>query len=114
MDKLKNPREHKEQVAIINKLKREGYLPFAVPNGFMAEPRVKKMFKDEGLVAGWPDFGIPIKGGKIIWVEMKVRSGGRLSPAQVDIHEKLEAIGHTVIVGYGAKDAWTKLIEIGI
>ena len=34
-----------------------------------------------------------------------------LSPAQKEIHARLEALGHIVIIGYGAKDAFDKLGE---
>lgn len=111
---VKDPSERKEQIAIVTALRKRGHYVFSVPNGFQSSAGVKAMFKKEGLLPGHPDFGICIKGGKVVWVEMKTKKKGRLSDQQKLVHSHLEALGHTVIVGYGAKDAWNKLIEIGI
>jgi hypothetical protein len=39
------------------------------------------------------------------------KPGGRLSEAQKSMIEYLEGIGHTVIIGYGARDASEKVLE---
>lgn len=114
MDKLKDPREDKEQIALVNKLERMGHLVHHSPNGMNSNPITGAMFKKMGTKAGWPDMEIMTKKGGVIFVELKRRKGGVLSKAQIDIHEKLRVLGHTVIVGYGAKDAYEKLIKIGI
>ena len=86
----------------MKKLRRRGLFVYAIPNH-------KEMKENEGALAGIPDLQICLEGGKVIWLELKRTKGGVLSPAQKEVHSRLEALGHTVIVGYGAKDAWEKL-----
>jgi len=66
--------------------------------------------KRTGLLKGWPDIVMAIQDGKTIWIEMK-KIGGKLSKVQIKIHAKLRALGHLVIVGYGAKDAAKQISE---
>jgi hypothetical protein len=42
---------------------------------------------------------------------MKRRKGGTISPEQKDIHAQMTALGHTVIVVYGAKDAYGQILD---
>jgi len=39
------------------------------------------------------------------------KPGGRLSEAQKDMIDYLTRIGHTVIIGFGARDASEKVLE---
>lgn len=105
----KDPSEHKEQCAVVNWVRKQGYIIFAVPNGFQSDARTKKYFKDEGLLAGVNDLIIVLDGGETIWLEMKDRNKGTLSKSQKEFHSQLRNLGHTVIIGYGAKDAVEKL-----
>lgn len=46
---------------------------------------------------GWPDRIVPVKNGKVLWVELK-RPGGKLSALQAKLHADLAKIGHEVYV----------------
>jgi len=108
----KVPTEHQEQVGLVNWF-RSHYphlLIFAIPNGEKRAISVAKRLKAEGVVSGVPDLAICLPNGQILWVEMKRIKGSRLSQEQKEVHKLLENLGHSVIVGYGAKDASEKII----
>ena len=67
-----------------------------------------KRLKAEGVVRGIPDLFIPQWN---LWVEMKRKTGGRLSPEQKSMISYLEGVGHKVIVGKGAGDASKQVLE---
>lgn len=79
---------------------------FAIPNGGQRNRITGAKLKAEGASAGVPDLFIPRWS---LWVEMKRKKGGRLSPAQLDWIEYLDGIGHAVIIGYGCEDAQNKI-----
>lgn len=104
------PSEHEEQVGVVNWIRRKfpEVVVFAIPNGDKRSISVAKRLKAEGVTPGVPDLFIPDWN---LWIEMKKQKGGKLSAAQKDMIEHLQRIGHTVIVGYGAEDASSKIIE---
>lgn len=108
---MKLPSEHDEQVAVVRWLRKNGHFVYAVPNGGLRDAITSKRLKDEGALSGIPDLQVVLPDGRVIWLELKRREGGRLSPVQKKVHERLEALGHVVIVGYGAKDAVEKLLK---
>ena len=57
---------------------------------------------------GIPDLFIP---EWRLWVEMKRKTGGRLSTEQKSMINYLQNIGYTVIVGIGAGDASRQVLE---
>jgi hypothetical protein len=95
---MKTPKEHKEQRAVLTWLRNRGYFVYAIPNH-------KEQRAYEGAVSGMPDLQVVLEGGKVVWIEMKRSKGGRLSDKQKIVHAHLRRLGHTVIVGLGAKDA---------
>jgi len=101
---MKAPLESREQQVLVNWLIKEGYFVYAIPNHL-------DMKKHEGAVPGIPDLQIVLEGGKVLWVEMKRRKGGAVSPAQKKIHALLRSKGHTVILALGAKDAREQILE---
>ena len=104
------PSEHLEQVRFVSWFRKtQGTRIFAIPNGGGRTTGTGAMLKAEGVVAGVPDLFIPAWN---LWVEMKRSKGGRLSPEQKDWIEYLEAVGHTVIVGYGFEDAKAKILAM--
>ncbi len=105
MSDLKVPSEHDEQVVVVRWLRKQGIFVYAVPNGGLRDAITSKRLKDEGATSGIPDLQIVLDGGRVIWLEMKRRKGGSVSTTQKAIHEKLEGLGHTVIVAKGAKEA---------
>jgi len=62
----------------------------------------------EGVVAGIPDLFVP---AWTLWIEMKRAKGGRISPEQKAMIAYLEAVGHDVIVGKGAADASSSILD---
>jgi len=104
------PSEHEEQVGVVNWIRRKfpEVVVFAIPNGDKRSISVAKRLKAEGVTPGVPDLFIPDWN---LWIEMKKQKGGKLSAAQKNMIEHLKRIGHTVIVGYGAEDASSKIIE---
>ena len=50
-------------------------------------------------VAGWPDRLVILPGQPIVLVEMK-QPKGKLSQLQIEIHRRLEKLGHPVAVLY--------------
>jgi hypothetical protein len=83
-------------------------LIFAIPNGEKRSITVAKRLKAEGVVRGIPDLFIP---EWRLWVEMKRKTGGRLSTEQKSMINYLQNIGYTVIVGIGAGDASRQVLE---
>lgn len=104
------PSEHQEQIAFIGWWNDNiNHLIFAIPNGEKRAISVAKRLKLEGVTIGVPDLFCPAMS---LWVEMKKEKGGNVSDKQKEMIMYLESIGHTVIVGYGAKDAIKKLLSI--
>jgi hypothetical protein len=83
---------------------------FAIPNGGHRHPAVAAKLKVTGTVAGVPDLYVP---ALHLWIEMKIKTGGRLSPVQKDWIAYLESIGDKVIVGLGWEDTVNKLQQLG-
>lgn len=104
------PSEHQEQSGFIHWFRHQfpRVLIFAVPNGEHRSISVAKRLKAEGVVRGIPDLCVPAWS---LWIEMKRVQGGRLSKEQRETIRYLESIGHTVIVGRGAKDASSQVLQ---
>tara|TARA_R110000822_G_scaffold102495_5_gene228898 strand:- start:454 stop:912 length:459 start_codon:yes stop_codon:yes gene_type:complete len=101
------PHEDAEQIAFVERW--EATYPqwpiLHIPNGGKRGKREAALFKKMGVKPGVPDLQVvPLS----LWVEMKRTVGGVVSPAQAQWHADLRGWGHTVIVGYGADDAWTQ------
>ena len=58
--------------------------------------------KRDGLLPGFPDVWCGWRGQTLL-IEVKAK-GGRTSPAQEDVHERLRANGFDVIVAYSIDD----------
>ena len=52
--------------------------------------------KRHGMRPGRPDIEIICPNARIIFIELKRYSGGRLTPVQKDTHEELSQLGHDV------------------
>lgn len=105
--------EHDEQVGFVNwfRARFPDVLIMAIPNGGRRDIATAKRLRNEGVVAGIPDLYVPEWG---LWIEMKRSKGGRVSADQEKIIGKLRKLGHTVIIGHGAKDASRQIIEFRI
>lgn len=104
------PSESEEQEGLVQwfRAKFPGVLIYAIPNGGHRAHSVALRLKAEGVVPGVPDLHIP---DWRLWIEMKREKGGVLSPDQKDMIRYLEGIGHSVIVGRGARDASRQVLE---
>ena len=104
------PSEHQEQCGFLHwfRSKFPGVLIFAIPNGGHRAMSTAKALKAEGVMRGVPDLFVPEWN---LWIEMKRQKQGRLSPDQKHVIRKLENIGHTVIIGFGATDASRKVLQ---
>ena len=106
---MKEPSEHNEQVALVRKLRSMGIFVFAIPSGGLRDAITASRLKDEGAMAGIPDLCILLNNGLVVWVEMKKRKGGSVSPAQKLAHSRMAELGQNIIVAKGAKEAWEKI-----
>jgi hypothetical protein len=73
-------------------------LLLAIPNGGMRSKAMAGKLKAEGVRAGVPDLFLPVSVGSYhgLWLEMKTRTGGRLSPEQVSWIAHLRLQGYRV------------------
>ena len=107
--KAYEPSEHDEQCVLVEALEMLGCRYFAIPNyrkldkGFVLWTYLLK----EGFAKGIPDVFVcearpPYHG---MFIEMKRRSGGVVSPEQNEWHAALRARGYYVTVARGAGEA---------
>jgi hypothetical protein len=105
--------EHAEQVAIFEwaDLNMATYPQlenlFAIPNGGQREHRTGAMLKREGVRAGVPDMMLAYPCGNYhgLFIELKRRDGGKVSPTQTEWINRLNKAGYLTIVAYCAKEA---------
>ena len=103
------PSEHHEQrtlfewAAYTSAMEPRLRLLFAIPNGSNKSKAQAGRFRAEGLRAGVPDVCLPVASGGFhgLFVEMKRRTGGRLSPAQREWIAALQAQGYAAEVCLG-------------
>jgi len=102
------PSEHAEQVTFLAQFEKNypGVRVFAIPNGGFRNKSVAVKLKAEGVKKGVPDLCIPEWN---LWIEMKRKKGGRLTPEQKDWISYLKKCGHTVIVAPGWEAAMEAL-----
>ena len=105
-----HPSETEEQEGFVNwfRAKFPGVLIFAIPNGGHRAISTAKRLKAEGVVPGIPDLHVP---AWRLWIEMKRVKGGKLSAEQDAMILHLECLGHKVVVGKGAEDASSQIVE---
>jgi VRR-NUC domain len=84
-----------------------GTFAFHCPNGGARSPIEAKILKGQGVVPGVPDV-IAIRQGEVFAVELKA-PGGRLSPAQLECHARLQAAGAKVATAAGIDEAIEQL-----
>jgi hypothetical protein len=101
--------EFAEQAGLLQwfRCKYPDVLIFAIPNGGKRDIKTAKKLQMEGVTPGVPDLFVPAWN---LWIEMK-KPGGKLSASQKEMIEYLESIDHTVIIGYGARDASEKILS---
>jgi len=85
----------------------EQALLYSIPNGACKSPAAAQQFKREGLLAGVPDLFLawPSGGRHGLYIEMKRRAGGRVSPEQTETMAALSAAGYSCAVCHGWNEA---------
>lgn len=85
----------------------ELYLLHHIPNGGARSARTGARLKAQGVKPGVPDICLPVaRGGKHgLYIELKRRDGGRVSPAQHWWIDSLQAQGFAACVCCGWDDA---------
>lgn len=101
--------EHQEQVTFAKYMHlAHPTIPwFAIPNGGHRHPIVAAKLKAEGVKAGVPDICIavprlPFHG---LFIELKRKKNGAVSPAQKEMLGTLEKHGYKCVVAKGADQA---------
>lgn len=105
------PSEHDEQAQLVSMV--EAVFPavsallFAIPNGANKSPVARLRFKAEGLRPGVPDMFLAYPAGRWhgLFLEMKRRRGGVISPEQKAYIEALRAQGYRAEVCRGCDEA---------
>jgi hypothetical protein len=64
------------------------------------------------VLKGVPDI-IAIANGRVYGLELKA-DGGKLSPAQIEVHQRMRAAGATVETAWGIDDALATLAAWGV
>jgi len=105
------PSEAQEQAALIQwcqayQDKRARFI-FAIPNGMHSNPIHVSRQKAQGLRSGVPDLFLPVpsNGRHGLFIEMKVRKGGKVSKAQERWIERLNGLGYMAAVCRGLDEA---------
>jgi hypothetical protein len=94
--------EHIEQREFVQWVRQNApMLIIAIPNGGKRGKLEAMRLQAEGVTAGVPDLQIPMFN---LWIEMKAK-GGRLSPVQKEMIDRLRSEGQTVHVCYSTQQA---------
>ena len=106
---MKNQSESSETIGFVRWFRQKfpDIIIFHIPNEGKRSIKMNTRLKAEGLVAGMPDLCIP---QWKLFVEMK-KINGKLSANQKKTIKKLELSGLSVIIGYGATDASSKILK---
>ena len=105
--------EDQEQIALVNWLDRR-FIPFYhVPNGGARHVLEGARFKRMGVRPGVPDICIPRARGNYhgLYVELKRKSGGRLSQHQQYWRATLEKEGYKWVLAFGAEQGMKAVEE---
>ena len=113
------PTEHQEQCALFEwSAWQEGLWPelrllHAIPNGGKRDKVTAARLKEEGVKAGVPDLCLPVpRGGKHgLYIEMKRRKGGKVSPDQLQWLDDLMHQGYECHVCRGCDEARETILE---
>lgn len=94
-EKRKQP-ESQIQKAIVEYLRAviPNSLVFAIPNGSQRTASGRPANAVAGLLPGAPDLCLVLRGGRVIWFEVK-SDKGRISPNQILVHGIFNSLGHS-------------------
>jgi hypothetical protein len=106
------------QKIVVDWLRHRGLQCFSVPNGAQLGGHNKwgqlAKLKNEGLLPGAPDLVLMRRApdGRPACLEMKRKTGSKVSDAQKHVAQKLRDAGWVVLVARGADDAIEQLTEL--
>jgi len=105
--KPKVPSEDFEQARLSTWLDRQNIRFFAIPNGGSRNPIEGAKFKRCGVKSGVPDLCMPIPSGPYhgLYIEMKRKQGGTVSPTQKEWIVYLRSVGYFADVAFGFEHA---------
>jgi len=96
--KAKAPLEDQEQLLLVNWLRMKGIRFHHSPNGGHRHKATAGRLKAQGVSAGFPDLIIfPRSGQSVLFIELKRRSGGRVSDHQ---REWIDYLNELFFLGY--------------
>ena len=110
------PTETQEAIALADWLDARALVWLHVPSEGRRDAGTAAILRRMGARAGVPDVLIISPGAHAprgCWIELKRRSGGRVSPAQAAWHSRLLELGWAGGVAYGARDAIALLTRLG-
>lgn len=84
--------EHNLQVAIVQYLRYNNHLVFAIPNGGLRSKRMGAYYKAEGLLAGVSDLILVLK-TDIIFIEIK-KGKEKQKPPQKEFENRVKELGY--------------------
>jgi hypothetical protein len=111
--------EHDEQVNLMQWAAHatcahpELHLLYAIPNGGQRHKVTAAKLKAEGVKSGVPDLHLPVPRGTFagLYIELKRRKGGVVSPEQREWLNNLEAHGYRTYVCKGWESARDAILE---
>jgi hypothetical protein len=98
------PSEDWEQQITVRRARAAGWIAAHVPNGGKRGKQEAERLRLAGVVAGFPDL-LCIRDGRVVFIEMKRRKLGRLSPPQRMVLSILAAMQCEVYVCEGHRAA---------
>jgi hypothetical protein len=121
MRQLKQPTETQEQRALFKWIRLQPKIKdiaYSIPNGAVLAGNSSKraiqmnMLKGTGLLQGCPDICVPLPVGAhgALYIELKVKSGGKVSDNQENALNALSQAGNKAVVCHGCDEA-IKAIE---
>lgn len=113
------PTEAQEQSALFQWAGRmQGRFPalalmYHIPNGGSRNPVEARHLREQGVKAGVPDICLPVPNSQYsaLYIEMKRRSGGRVSDVQRGWIAALNRAGNLAVVCRGWEEARDEIIE---
>lgn len=101
------PSEQDESIALVEFCKGKKILCIHVPNGMHSSAKEGARMKRMGMAKGFPDFFFPYaRNGRFgLFIELKRKTGGYLSPAQQEWLDLLNNAGYLAIKCLGWEDA---------
>ena len=107
------PHEGEEQARLFSWAEMQSYfhpelrLLFHIPNGGLRSKTEAARFQKEGVKSGVPDLLLPVPNGHWagLFIELKRREGGRVSPEQKAWIEALRSQGYAAEVAHGWEEA---------